>query len=211
MLSDNIDLEYNPPFEPAHTLVVINEFNLFGMAKKDQVLDMSPLGMIFTVVKSKADTNGKSLDLHWELLPQCNMVDPLFHIHPEAIETYHVLEGEMEFFVKDKWIKAVKGDKLAVEKGVKHTFRNPSDKVVKVYNTHEPALNMEDYFEDVCRVIDRVTNNRTKEVRMKSLKTILLLGVLMNNYRREIIAVNPPDFLVRNMGRLARIMGMDYK
>jgi mannose-6-phosphate isomerase-like protein (cupin superfamily) len=181
------------------------------MAKKDQVLDMSPLGMIFTVVKSKADTNGKSLDLHWELLPQCNMVDPLFHIHPEAIETYHVLEGEMEFFVKDKWIKAVKGDKLAVEKGVKHTFRNPSDKVVKVYNTHEPALNMEDYFEDVCRVIDRVTNNRTKKVRMKSLKTILLLGVLMNNYRREIIAVNPPDFLVRNMGRLARIMGMDYK
>ncbi len=46
---------------------------------------------------------------------------------------------------------------------------------------------------------------------MKSIKTMLLLGVLMNNYRREIIAVNPPDFLVRNMGRLARFMGMDYK
>jgi len=45
------------------------------MAKKGQILDLSPLGMIFTVVKSKNDTKGKSLDLEWELLPQCNMVD----------------------------------------------------------------------------------------------------------------------------------------
>lgn len=88
------------------------------MAEKNQILDMSPLGMIFTVVKSKTDTGGKSSDLHWKLLPQCNMVDPLYHTHPEAIETYHVLEGEMEFYVKDKWVKAVKGDKLTVEKGV---------------------------------------------------------------------------------------------
>jgi len=55
------------------------------MAKKGKVLDMSPLGMIFTVVKSKNDTDGKSLDLEWELLPQCNMVDPLYHTYPEAI------------------------------------------------------------------------------------------------------------------------------
>jgi len=181
------------------------------MANKGQILDMSPLGMIFTVVKSKKDTDGRSLDLEWELLPQCNMVDPLFHTHPEAIETYHVLEGEMEFYVKDKWIKAKKGDKLTVEKGVTHTFRNPGDAIVKVYNTHEPAWDMEDYFEDVCKVIDHATINRTKEVNMKSLKTMLLLGALMSNYRKEIIAVKPPDILVRIMGKIARVFGVDYK
>ena len=181
------------------------------MAKKGQILDLSPLGMIFTVVKSKNDTKGKSLDLEWELLPQCNMVDPLYHIHPEAIETYHVLEGEMEFYVKDKWIKAKKGDKLTVEKGVTHTFRNPTNSSVKVYNTHEPAWDMEDYFEDVSKVIDHATNNRTKAMSMKSLKTMLLLGALMNNYRKEIIAVKPPDILVRIMGIIARIVDVDYK
>jgi mannose-6-phosphate isomerase-like protein (cupin superfamily) len=180
------------------------------MAIKGQVLDMSPIGMIFTVAKSKADTAGKSLDLEWELLPQCNMVDPLYHVHPEAIETYHVLEGEMEFYVKDKWIKAIKGDKLTVEKGVKHTFRNPTNNTVKVYNTHEPAFDMENYFEDVCKVIDRASNDRTKPVSMKNLKTLLLFGVLMNNYRREIIAVDPPDLLVRTIGRIARVIGVDY-
>lgn len=180
------------------------------MATRGQVLDMSPIGMIFTVVKSKTDTEGKSLDLEWQLLPKCNMVDPLFHIHPEAIETYHVLEGEMEFFVKDHWITAKVGDRLTVEKGVKHTFRNPSDQVVKVYNTHEPAFDMEGYFEDVCKVIDVVTNNRTKPVRMKNLKTMLVFGVLMNNYRKEIVAVNPPDFLVKSAGMIALFLGMDY-
>jgi len=181
------------------------------MAHKDQILDMSPIGMIFTVIKSKTDTDGKSLDLHWKLLQKCNMVDPLYHVHPEAIETYHVLKGEMEFYVADKWIKAVAGDKLTVEKGVKHCFRNPSDGIVEVYNTHEPAFDMEDYFEDVCKVIDHASNQRTKAVSMKDPKTLLLFGVLMNNYRKEIIAVNPPDFLVRSLGSIAKCFGIDYK
>lgn len=181
------------------------------MAEKGQVLDMSPLGMIFTVVKSKADTDGKSLDLEWELQPQCNMVDPLFHIHPEAIETYHILEGEMEFYVKDRWITARKGDKLKVDIGVKHAFRNPTAHVVRVYNTHKPALDMEDYFEDVARVAQLAKNKKTNTLSMKHPKTLLLFGALMNNYRREIIAVNPPDFLVRMLGALARIFKVDYR
>ncbi len=181
------------------------------MAVKDQVLDMSPLGMIFTVIKSSEDTNGKSLDLAWDLLPQCNMIDPLYHIHPEAIETYHILEGEMEFYISDKWITATKGDKLRVEIGVKHAFRNPTDKIVKVYNTHEPALKMAEYFEDVCKVVDLAKNKNTNRVSMKNIKTLLLFGTLMMNYRQEIIAVDPPDFLVRLLGSISRFLGIDYK
>ncbi|MFS8082151.1 MAG: hypothetical protein ACMG51_01760, partial [Ginsengibacter sp.] len=60
------------------------------MATKNQVLDMTPLGMKFTVLQSGADTSGKSLELNWELLPSCNMIDPLVHTHPHAIETYEV-------------------------------------------------------------------------------------------------------------------------
>ncbi|MBP6540620.1 MAG: cupin domain-containing protein, partial [Saprospiraceae bacterium] len=123
------------------------------MVVKDQILDITPLGMIFKVINGKNDTEGRSLDLEWQLLPKCNMADPLFHIHPEAIETYHILEGEMEFFIKDRWITAKTGDKLKVDKGVKHAFRNPTDSIVKVFNTHEPALNMEEYFEDVSKVV----------------------------------------------------------
>jgi len=179
------------------------------MKELNRILDMTPLGMKFTVLKSGAQTNGKSLELHWELLPGCNMKDPLVHIHPNAIETYEILEGEMEFFIKDKWVTAKKGDKLSVPIGVTHTFRNPTNEIVTVFNTHQPALQMEEYFEAVCKVLDKVTNNRTKEFKM-NLNAKLYLGVLMNNYRNDIIAINPPDFAVKLLGFIGKLIGIKY-
>jgi len=179
------------------------------MTTERKILDMTPLGMRFAVVRNAAATNGQSLDLEWELLPQCNMKDPLFHTHPNAIETYEILEGNMEFFVKDKWLPAKKGDKLTVPKGVVHTFRNPTDKIAKVYNTHQPALRMEAYFEDVVKVLDKVTNKRTKDFKM-NLNAKLYLGALMSNYRNDIIAVRPPDFVVRLLGLIGKLIGIKY-
>jgi mannose-6-phosphate isomerase-like protein (cupin superfamily) len=179
------------------------------MASKDQILDLTPLGMKFTVLKTAADTDGKSLDLHWELLPGCNMKDPLLHTHPHAIETYEILEGDMEFFIKDKWVKAKKGDQLMVPAGVTHSFRNPGNNIVKVYNTHQPALAMENYFEDVSKVLDKVTENRAKKFSM-NLKSKLYLGVLMSKYRNDIIAKSPPDVAVRVLGFIGKIIGIKY-
>jgi mannose-6-phosphate isomerase-like protein (cupin superfamily) len=180
------------------------------MAEKGQILDMTPIGMRFTVLKTNADTGGKSLDLHWELLPGCNMKDPLAHTHPNAIETYEVLEGEMEFFVKDKWVTAKKGDKLSVPAGVTHTFRNPTGEIVKVYNTHQPALRMENYFEDIVVILDKLTTNRKQPFKM-NFRTKLYMSVLMNNYRDEIIAKNPPDAAIRILGVIAKLGGVHYR
>ena len=179
------------------------------MATKNQVLDMTPVGMKFTVLQAGADTGGRSLDLQWELLPRCNMKDPLVHTHPHAIETYEVLDGEMEFFVQDKWLSARRGDKLNVPKGVTHAFRNPTEKVVTVYNTHQPALRMENYFEDVCKVLDKLTDSRTKDFRM-NLKAMLYMSVLMNNYRNEIIAKDPPDVAIKFLGFISKLIGINY-
>lgn len=179
------------------------------MAIKNQLLDMTPIGMKFTVLKTANDTMGKSLDLHWELLPGCNMKDPLIHIHPNAVESYEILEGNMEFFMKDKWFKAKKGDKLSVPAKVTHAFRNPGDKIVFVYNTHQPAFRMENYFEDVCKVLDIVTDNRQKGFKM-NMKTMLYMSVLMNKYRSEIIAKSPPDFAIKSLGVIAGLLKIDY-
>lgn len=179
------------------------------MAHKNQLLDLTPLGMKFTVLATREDTNGRSLDLHWELLPGCNMKDPLVHTHPHAMETYEILEGDMEFFIKDQWVAARQGDKLTVPAGVSHTFRNPGRQVVNVLNTHQPALHMEEYFEEVSRVLDKVTSGRTKPFRM-NLKSMLYMGVLMNRFRQDIVAVNPPDPAVRLLGWIGKWLGIRY-
>jgi len=187
--------------------VLQNKFS--HMATKNQILDMTPVGMKFTVLQAGADTGGRSLDLHWELLPRCNMKDPLVHTHPHAIETYEVLDGEMEFFVQDKWLHARKGDKLNVPKGMTHAFRNPTEKIVTVYNTHQPALRMENYFEDVCKVLDKLTDNRIKDFKM-NLKAMLYMSVLMNNYRNEIIAKDPHDVAIKFLGFISKLIGINY-
>ena len=137
------------------------------------------------------------------------MKDPLVHTHPNAIETYDILEGEMEFFIKDKWIPTRKGDKITVPIGVKHAFRNSSQDIVTVFNTHQPALRMENYFEDVCKVLDKVTENRKKDFKM-DLQTMLYMGVLMNNYRNEIIAKNPPDIAIKLLGFIGNQLKLMY-
>jgi len=179
------------------------------MAIKNQIFDMTPLGMKFTVLQNSAATGGKSLDLHWELSPGCNMSDPLIHTHPNAIETYEILEGEMEFFVKDKWLPAKKSDKLTVPKGITHAFRNPSGKIVTVFNTHQPAFKMEYYFEDVCKVLNKLTDNRKKDFKM-NLKAMLYMGVLMNNYRDDIVAKSPPDAAIKILGYIGKLMQLNY-
>lgn len=179
------------------------------MAIKNQVLDLTPLGMKFTVLQTSIDTCGKSLDLHWDLLPGCNMNDPLVHIHPSAIETYEILEGEMEILIGDEWLTAKKGDMLSIPMGVKHAFRNSSWLMVSVLNTHQPALRMENYFEDVCKVLKKVTVNGEIEFKM-NLKTMLYMGVLMGNYRNEIIATSPPDIAIKTLGYFGNLLRLQY-
>jgi len=115
----------------------------------------------------------------------------------------------MEFFVKDKWLHAKKGDKLTVPKGITHAFRNPSEEIVTVFNTHQPALKMENYFEDICKVLDKLTDNRKKDFKM-NMKTKLYLGVLMNNYRNEIVAKSPPDAAIKILGYFGMLMKLNY-
>ena len=68
---------------------------------------------------------------------------------------------------------------------------------------------MENYFEDVCKVLDKVTDNRTKGFEM-NLKSMLHMSVLMNNYRNEIIAVNPPDAAIKLLDVIGKFIGLNY-
>ncbi len=102
-----------------------------------------------------------------------------------------------------------KGDKFAVAKGVTHCFRNPTESVVTVYNTHQPALRMEHYFEDVCKVLDKLTDHRTKDFKM-DLKSMLYMSALMNNYRSEIIVKSPPDVAIKVLGFVSKLIGINY-
>jgi len=61
------------------------------MLSTTQTLDMTPIGMVFHVVKTSADTGGRSLEMEWTLFPKADGT-PL-HIHPTAKESYTIIEA----------------------------------------------------------------------------------------------------------------------
>ncbi len=69
-------------------------------------------------------------DAEWE------GVDP--HTHDDHVDSFFVLEGEVEFTVEGETIRGGPGTWVAVPWGVVHGFRNPGPGRIRVLNIHAP-------------------------------------------------------------------------
>ena len=117
------------------------------MLKVGDVLDMKVIKFKITVIEISEET----LDLEFEMGP--NSGGTPVHVHPNAIETYEVIEGKFDAYKDGGWKTYGVGEKIIIEKGVPHTLRNSSDQITRVLNTHQPALKMAEYFEKLMSVL----------------------------------------------------------
>lgn len=168
-------------------------------------LDCTELGMVMTIVKTSKDTNGESLEMEWILSP--NSGGTPIHIHPAAIESYEILSGELKVFKKDKWITAGAGEKIIIEEGVPHTFKNDTDQFVRVYNTHQPAMEFENFFKGLEKF---AKSGLVKNGKMH-FRSIVGVSTLWTNYSKEIISVKPPSFIMTTLGAFGRLTGTNFK
>ncbi|CAF3065106.1 unnamed protein product [Rotaria sp. Silwood2] len=76
---------------------------------------------------------------------------PPIHIHTREDESFHVLEGELEFQVGETIIKAKAGQWIYAPIGIKHTFRNVNSTNARLEFVFTPA-GIENYFEEVSQV-----------------------------------------------------------
>jgi mannose-6-phosphate isomerase-like protein (cupin superfamily) len=175
------------------------------MQAADQTLDMTPIGVVFHIRKTSQESNGKIFEMEWELLPEAGGTP--VHIHPLAVETYKVLEGKLEVNVNGKWKTLGKGQELTVGKGVPHTFRNPTDTLTRVYNSHAPAMQFEAYFKDLRDIVAKLSSGKKEKLKM-NLNAVIHLSMLMKKYPAEIRSVNPPDFVVSMMNGMGKLRGI---
>jgi len=78
---------------------------------------------------------------------------PAPHRHPAAEETFHVLEGEMEFVVDGRTLRAGPGTTVHVPRGVPHAFRYIGDRPVRFLAVLSPSLRMDEYFERLAALV----------------------------------------------------------
>jgi len=68
--------------------------------------------------------------------PGWERVDP--HVHDDQVDSFFVLEGEVEFILGDEPQLAGPGSFVAAPRGARHGFRNPGPGPIRLLNLHSP-------------------------------------------------------------------------
>lgn len=77
-----------------------------------------------------------------------------FHVHRVQEETFYLLEGECEWWVGDRLVRAKPGTFLFIPPGVPHNITNVSGKPARVLMTVSPPGH-ENYFEELAKAVSR--------------------------------------------------------
>jgi quercetin dioxygenase-like cupin family protein len=106
-----------------------------------------PDGMRFLIVESAADSGGERIEFEITMAPDA--MGPPKHFHPRQKEGWKVLEGELSVFVDDQWRTLAAGESLSIPPNTVHTLRNRSSGLVRFRDVHEPALDFQEYIEEL--------------------------------------------------------------
>ncbi|WP_108661047.1 cupin domain-containing protein [Acuticoccus kandeliae] len=90
-----------------------------------------------------------------------------FHVHRVQEETFFMLEGECEWWIGERVVRAVPGTFLFIPPGVKHNITNISDAPARVLMTVSPPGH-ENYFEELAKLAANGTPDPAELVSLRS-------------------------------------------
>ena len=102
------------------------------------------------VIKLRGNqTDGRIMIMEGEILVG---EGPPLHIHHREDEYFHVLQGEIEFYIGDETIVGKAGTWVYAPRYIKHTYRNVNSTGARLEFVFQPA-GIEHYFEDISKVM----------------------------------------------------------
>ena len=94
------------------------------------------MGMLLTFKAIGQDT-GDAYSLYLATIPPHTGAPP--HLHRRETEAFYLLEGELEFTVGERAIRATSGDFLHVDKGVLHAYTNQGPAIARYVGIVTPG------------------------------------------------------------------------
>jgi quercetin dioxygenase-like cupin family protein len=157
--------------------------------------------MRWETTRSAADTDGAILEGTMWFAPR--MAGPPVHVHPDAEETFTVLEGRIEVLLDGTWHPVDAGETSVVPKGAPHSVRNPHDDPAKLVNTHSPAGRMEGFFLDGAALAGA---GKITALPPKDATSAIYGAMLFAKYPEEIVVVGPPGLAFRALALAGRAL-----
>jgi quercetin dioxygenase-like cupin family protein len=171
------------------------------MAKTGDVLAM-PDGSRYEIAKSTAEAGGEFVEMIFHLPP--GSVAPPPHTHPGLVESYEVLEGELDVMINGDWQTLGPGESASVPADTEHTFKNRSGAVVRARNVHRPPARFENYIEHANRLLDERGIKGAKDPRVPIYLSMVMLeypDTIAPSRSRERIGMRA----LAGLGRLLRM------
>jgi mannose-6-phosphate isomerase-like protein (cupin superfamily) len=161
-----------------------------------------PGGASFVVRQSAAETNGERVELEITLPPDAAGPPP--HFHPRQEEQWHVLAGTIEVQVDDTWRSLREGEAESIPAGHVHTLRNPTSADARVLDIHIPALDFQDYMEDLARL-----TKSGKITSLRSPRSLVYLATVLTEHRTTQLTASRvqrvAESALAGLGKLLRI------
>jgi quercetin dioxygenase-like cupin family protein len=66
------------------------------------------------------------------------------HTHDDHVDSFYVLEGEVDFLLEDEWCRLPAGSFVAAPIGVTHAFANRDGQHARLLNIHAPSTGFQD-------------------------------------------------------------------
>ena len=141
-------------------------------------------GDVYTILASSAETGGDYIALE-ALVPPDGGPPP--HIHHDQIETFYILEGEMEITVGNQVYEAKAGDFVHVSKDTPHSFKNRSRTTTKMIFTFVPAGDIEEFFRESFK------ETTDRHAPLEPLTDAFIQRMLESADRHDIEILPPPE------------------
>ncbi|GAB3920866.1 cupin domain-containing protein [Larkinella terrae] len=157
------------------------------MAHKGKEIRNPKTGQTIQFVKTRADTNGRYLELISTY--ESHSKEPIPHYHPRQDEYFEVLQGELSVRLKGKLTTLQPGDTIHIERNTVHSMWNgTAEKTVISWKT-VPAMDTEYLLElNTGLANDDKTN-------ADGVPDLLQVALMMNHYDHVFRVAKPPFFV----------------
>jgi len=153
------------------------------MIKLGDKIENARTGQRMIFLKTWAETNGTQLQIEC-FSPLTDAREPE-HIHPYQENRFHVLSGELSFFV-DGNVKVVHpGETLSIPKNTPHFFWNSGRDEAHYIQEFFPALKIDSLFETFFALA------RDKKLNKGGAPNIFMASLIMLKYEKELRLSKP--------------------
>jgi mannose-6-phosphate isomerase-like protein (cupin superfamily) len=168
----------------------------------DRQLDFHPgMGMRWEITRSTEETSGELFEsTHWY---DAREPGPLVHVHPNTDDSFEVIEGTLEVCIDGQWRSLQAGEAVTVPAGVPHTFRNASDKPVKVISRIQPAGRSEAFFRGMHRLIHE---GKVKRLPPKDPRSAIYAAMLIDAHPDEVRITKPPNGVFKTLAVVGKAL-----